>query len=102
MSKTNWKQISEMKDKDINMDDIPEFSDKELAKATPVDFSNMTIKNAFLKSPKAFLEEKQNKVAVSIRLDKEILSFFKSHTNKTGYQTIINNVLRAYVKSHSH
>ncbi len=39
-----------------------------------------------------------SKVAISIRVDSEVLDFFKSQGK--GYQTKINDVLRSFVNSH--
>ncbi len=43
------------------------------------------------------------KVSTTIRLDDDILLFFKKFATekKTGYQTLLNNVLREYVKKTS-
>ncbi|WP_168219844.1 BrnA antitoxin family protein [Pseudotabrizicola formosa] len=46
---------------------------------------------------KAVLVEPANKQMVSLRLDADILEFFKS--NGKGYQTRMNAVLRAYVQA---
>ncbi len=43
------------------------------------------------------------KVSTTIRLDDDILLFFKKFATekKTGYQTLLNNALREYVKKTS-
>ena len=41
----------------------------------------------------------QKKKAISLRLDGDVLKWFKSNFNGRGYQTFINPVLRAYVKA---
>ncbi len=46
---------------------------------------------------KARLVKKANKKLISIRLDEDIVDYFKE--NGTHYQTDINNVLRHYVSS---
>lgn len=40
----------------------------------------------------------RHKVATTIRLDQEVMNFFKARGN--GWQTRINEVLREYVKTH--
>ena len=40
------------------------------------------------------------KDSLTLRLDHEVLAWFKSQGN--GYQTRINAVLKAYYKAHSH
>jgi len=42
-----------------------------------------------------------NKVRITIRLDKDIVEWFKSRVEESGggnYQTLINNALREYIK----
>ena len=79
-SKTNWKRIDAMKDDEIDYSDIPELTD---------DF----FKKAVLKLP-------THKTPVTIRVDDEVLEWFKG-TGK-GYQTRINSLLRQYMEIHKH
>ncbi len=76
-SKTDWKSIDAMKDDDIDYSDIPELGD---------DF----FKNAVLRMP-------EKKAVITLRLDKDVLSWFKSKGR--GYQTQINALLRSYMKA---
>jgi uncharacterized protein (DUF4415 family) len=80
-SKTDWARVDAMTDEDIAeaMRDDPDWAD-----LIDVDWSN-----AAIVYPRA-------KHAISIRLDKDIVDFFKA-TGK-GYQTRINAVLRYYVE----
>jgi uncharacterized protein (DUF4415 family) len=42
-----------------------------------------------------------NKVRITIRLDRDIVEWFKSRVEKSGggnYQTLLNNALREYIK----
>ena len=42
-----------------------------------------------------------NKVRITIRLDKDIVEWFKSRVEESGggnYQTLLNNALREYIK----
>ena len=44
-----------------------------------------------------------NKTRVTIRLDADIIEFFKKHVHATGggnYQTLINEALRQHISSH--
>lgn len=75
-SKTDWNRIDAMKDKDIDYSDIPELGD---------DF----FKNAIVIP--------HNKVAVTIRVDKDVIDWFRSSGPK--YQTRINALLRSYMKA---
>jgi uncharacterized protein (DUF4415 family) len=79
-SKTDYKRLLEMKDSEINYSDISELDE------------------AFFKNAKIVLPEP--KTAVSIRLDREVLNWFKNQGG--GYQTKINAVLKTYVKAHVH
>jgi uncharacterized protein (DUF4415 family) len=67
-----------MDDREIDYSDIPE-TDEEFWK------------NAKLVIP-------DQKAKISIRLDKDILEWFKAEGK--GYQTKINAVLRSYVETH--
>jgi len=75
-SKTNWARIDSMKDEDINYSDTPKLNE---------DFW----KNAVL--------WQGNKIQITLRLDPEIVAFFKKQGR--GYQTTINAVLRKYVET---
>lgn len=48
---------------------------------------------------KAKLVLPENKLLTSLRLDPDVLAWFRSHGK--GYQTRINAVLRAYMKAHA-
>jgi uncharacterized protein (DUF4415 family) len=80
-SKTDWARVDAMTDEEIEaqMRDDPDWSD-----FMDIDWSNATI---------VYPVEKQ---AVSIRLDSDVLDFFKKQGK--GYQTRINAVLRSYVQ----
>ncbi len=44
-----------------------------------------------------------NKVRITIRLDADIVKYFKDQVHRAGggnYQTLINNALRAYIEEH--
>jgi uncharacterized protein (DUF4415 family) len=75
-SKTNWKQLTEMKEKNIDTSDIPELDD---------DFFRL----ANIKVPA--------KQPVTLRLDTDVLIWFKSQGQ--GYQTRINKLLRSYMEN---
>ncbi len=77
-SRTNWARIDALKDKAIDTSDIPEQG------------------NAFFK--RAVLRLPEPKTAVTIRLDQQVLKWFKA--KGPGYQTRINALLRAYMEAH--
>ena len=77
--RTDWARLRRMKDKDIDLSDIPELSEEFL-------------KGMVWVGPK---------VPISLRVDPEVVVWFKRHGR--GYQSRMNAVLRAYVqvkKSH--
>ena len=76
-SGTNWERLATVTDNEIDLSDSPELGE---------DF----FKNAVLRLPKA-------KKSVSLRLDPDVLDWFKGRG--LGYQTRINAVLRMYVDS---
>jgi uncharacterized protein (DUF4415 family) len=77
-SKTDWDKLHSMSDSEINYSDIPKL-DKEI------------FQKGELRMPKS-------KPLISIRLDSDVLEWFKSLG--TGYQTRINAVLRMYMETH--
>ena len=75
-SRTNWDRLRTIKDSEIDRSDVPELD-------------------------ASFFEQAQlhlplRKEAVSIRLDADILAWFRRQGR--GYQTRINKVLRAFVE----
>lgn len=73
-TKTNWDKIDAMTDDELDYSDSPELTEEMM-------------RIAFTRKP-------IHKKAVSLRLDDDIIEFFKKHSDK--YQTKINDVLRAY------
>ena len=75
-----WDKLNAMSDEDIDYSDIPALDEKFFKKGK-------------LRIPKA-------KPLISIRVDNDVLSWFKSMGS--GYQTRMNAVLRMYMEAHSH
>ena len=71
------KELAEMPDSEIDYSDIPELGEE------------------FWKNAKIILPEP--KKAISLRIDKEVLRWFKAQGK--GYQSRINAVLKAYVEA---
>ena len=80
-SQTDWERLDAMEAEDINLSDIPEL--------TPEMFAKAIIKRG--------LKDKENKAQVTIRVDPDVLRWFKSQGH--GYQTRINSLLRAYMEA---
>ena len=79
-SRTDWVRLKEMPDKDIDLSDVPELDAEFFRTAT-------------VRMPCA-------KKAVSIRLDQDVLAWFREQGGT--YQTRINAVLRTYMQAHNH
>jgi uncharacterized protein (DUF4415 family) len=77
-SRTNWEKIDALKDSGIDFSDIPKLG------------------KAFFKC--ATLSLPEPKTAVTIRLDRQVLNWFKA--KRPGYQTRIIALLRAYMEAH--
>jgi len=79
---TDWERLDNMTDQEIDLSDCPEITPEKFAKAVvrqglPVD---------------------KNKTQVTLRIDHDVLEWFKSQGK--GYQTQINRLLRAYMEAH--
>lgn len=81
-SLTDWERLDAMQDDDIDLSDVPEITPEMFAKA---------IVNRSLKSP-------PKKQQITIRLDKDVLEWYREQGR--GYQTKINELLRAYMEAH--
>ena len=77
-SRTDWQTLAALQEDRIDTSDIPEL-DKDF------------FREAKLRLP-------TGKQLVSLRIDRDILDWFKRQGK--GYQTKINAVLRAYVRAH--
>lgn len=78
---TDWERLEAMEDQDIDLSDIPEL--------TPEMFAKAVVKRG--------LKDKANKTQLTIRVDRDVLAWFK--TQGRGYQTRINSLLRAYMEA---
>lgn len=78
-SRTDWVRLQKMPDKAIDRSDIPELD-------------AAFFRTAKLRLPRA-------KKAVSIRLDQDVIAWFRAQDG--AYQTRINAVLRTYMQAHS-
>lgn len=80
-SLTDWNRLDAMTDDDIDTSDIPPV--------TPEMFAKTVVKQG--------LKTKDNKAQLTIRVDRDVLTWFKSRGR--GYQTQINALLRAYMEA---
>jgi uncharacterized protein (DUF4415 family) len=79
-SQTDWKHLASLEDDKIDFTDIPRLG------------------SDFWKKAKLRMPEKKD--SVTIRLDHDVLNWFKKMGK--GYQTRMNAVLRSYTEAHSH
>jgi uncharacterized protein (DUF4415 family) len=75
-SETDLRRIDAMSDEDIDTSDIPPLDEQFFKKAT-------------IRMP-------ERKLSVTLRVDKQVLEWFKSQGK--GYQSLMNAVLKAYAK----
>lgn len=81
-SQTDWQRLDAMSDEDIDLSDCPEV--------TPEKFALAMVRRGLAKA--------KNKEQVTLRIDSDVLEWFKSQGR--GYQTQINLLLRAYMEAH--
>ena len=81
-SRTDWRRVDALKDKDLDFSDIPEI--------TPEMFARAVIRRGLKPVPR--------KEQLTLRLDGDVLQWFKKQGR--GYQTRINQLLRAYMEAH--
>jgi uncharacterized protein (DUF4415 family) len=81
-SQTDWERLEAMTDEDIDLSDCPEI--------TPEMFAKAIVKRG--------VKPKPQKSQVTLRIDSDVLEWFKSRGQ--GYQTQINALLRAYMEAH--
>ena len=74
---SDLKKLDKMKDSDIDYSDIPPLDESYFTKAT-------------VNLPK-------KKDSITLRVDHDVLEYFKSHGK--GYQTLINAVLKTYANT---
>lgn len=82
MSEERAKRLLEMSDEDIDFSDIPPLDEEFFKNAKRVVRHHKTEPN-------------------SIPIDLDILEWFKNRSSEDDYQTLINDVLRTYVKQNS-
>lgn len=85
-SKTDWAKLEKMADSNIDFSEIPEVTTEQLSRAT--------LRLGGKPIPK-------DKVRVNLRLDAEVLAYFKTQSRPIGksYQALINEALKASIQS---
>lgn len=81
-SRTDWSRLKTMRDKDVDLSDIPEL--------TPDVFARVVVRRGLHVVP--------SKRQLTLRVDSDVLDWFREQGR--GYQTQINALLRAYMQAH--
>lgn len=81
-SQTDWQRLDAMSDEDIDFSDCPEI--------TPEMFARAVVRRS--------VPVTKGKAQVTLSIDNDVLDWFKSQGK--GYQTQINQLLRAYMEAH--
>jgi len=84
-SQTNWEQIDDMKDEDIDLSEIPEVTEAQMERAV-LRVAGKTVE--------------RGKQRVNMFLDSFIVEYFKAKAGDRGYQTLINEALSEYIRNH--
>jgi uncharacterized protein (DUF4415 family) len=83
-SRTEWKRIDLMREKDIDLSDIPEIT-KDMAKKSVLRVGGERVS--------------KGKIRINILLDANVVSYFKAKAGGRGYQTLINEALREGIRN---
>jgi uncharacterized protein (DUF4415 family) len=83
-SETDWEFLRTAGDEDIDLSDIPEITEEQMARAI------MRVGGQPVS---------KGKVRVNMYLDADIVAFFKAKAGGRGYQTLINDTLRGSIIS---
>lgn len=81
-SRTDWKRVDALKDREIDLSEIPEVSPEKFARAI--------VRRGLKPVPR--------KAQLTLRVDGDVLDWFRKQGQ--GYQTKINALLRAYMDAH--
>lgn len=80
---TDFESLDKMRDEDIDFSEIPPITDEMWAKGV--------LRKNFVPIPR--------KRQLTLRIDNDVIDFFKEQGR--GYQTKINQLLRAYMEAHN-
>jgi uncharacterized DUF497 family protein/predicted DNA binding CopG/RHH family protein len=83
ISQTDWARIAAMQDEDIDLSEVPEVTDEQMARAV-------------LRVGGVPVE--RGKRRVNMFLDAVIVEYFKAKAGERGYQTLINEALAEYIR----
>jgi uncharacterized protein (DUF4415 family) len=84
-SQTDWAYINALQDEDIDLTDIPEVTEEQMAQAV--------LRVGGQPVPRG-------KVRVTMSLDAAIVAYFKAQAGGRDYQTLINETLKENIREH--
>lgn len=84
-SQTDWARVDALRDEDIDLSDIPEVTEEQMAQAV------FRVDGQLV--PKG-------KVCVPMVFDREVVEYFKTRGGERGYETLIIEILEAYIREH--
>ena len=82
-SQTDWERIDAMRTEDIDTSEIPEVTEEQMIRAVLRAGGKPVSKG---------------KIRINILLDAEVVAYFKSQAVGRGYQTLINEALKANIR----
>jgi len=98
---TDWRAVDALTDEAIAAAALSDPDAQLLTEGQLLDFrrvADVTGMNILEKS-RALAGATKNKQLVSIRYDKDVITFFRAQGK--GYQSLMNNILRSYMEKHS-
>jgi uncharacterized protein (DUF4415 family) len=84
-SETDWARVSTQSDEDIDLSDIPEVTESQMARAT-------------FRVGRVAVERKQE--SVQMMVDSFVVDYFKAKAGEQDYRALVNAALAEYVASH--
>ncbi len=85
VSQTDWAYVDALQDEDIDLSDIPEVTEDQMARAVLRIGGNPV---------------PRNKVRITMFLDAAVVAYFKAQAGGRGYQTLINETLKENIRGH--
>ncbi len=85
VSQTDWARIDAMQDEDIDLSEVPEVTEDQMARAV-LRVGGVPVT--------------RGKRRVNMFLDAFIIEYFKAKAGERGYQTLMNDALAEYIRSH--
>ena len=83
VSQTDWAYVDALQDEDIDLSDIPEITEEQMAQAV------LRVGGAPVP---------RGKVRVTMFLDAAVVAYFKTQAGGRGYQTLINETLKENIR----